>query len=164
MEYEILGIEEGASIEEAKKSLNKIRLSNHPDKVPESERLRATTILRQAESAYKRIKEKNKVNSIFNNLLGPMSSSPFGIMNSSFLEPGFHLGPQFGSFSINDMHNLHDLTKMEGGKNIHTSTYSYQNFNGNVKESGTINGKPMTEDELKQYRKGNRLKVKKHIK
>lgn len=74
MEYEILGIPEDASLEEAKKALNAIRLKNHPDKVSKSQKKRAEIILRQSESAYRRIKDKQKVNSIFDTLL----SSRFG--------------------------------------------------------------------------------------
>lgn len=154
MEYEILGIDEGSSVEEAKKALNKIRLENHPDKVSSDEKERATTMLRQAESAYKRVIEKSKMNNMFQNFLG----ARFGarIMNDEILETGFHMGPSFGSFSIN---NLHD----GGGESVQTSSYSYQNHNGKITESGTINGRPMTEDEMKKNRRGNKLSIHKHI-
>ena len=33
MEYEILGIPENSSIQEAKRAMHKIRLANHPDKL-----------------------------------------------------------------------------------------------------------------------------------
>ena len=111
-------------------------------------------MLRQAESAYKRIKEKSKMNNMFQNFFG----ARFGarIMNNEILETGFHMGPSFGSFSMN---NLHD-----GNENVQTSSYYYQNHNGKITESGTINGRPMTEDEMKKNRSGNNLRIHKHIK
>tara|TARA_B100001989_G_C24544689_1_gene469949 strand:+ start:976 stop:1464 length:489 start_codon:yes stop_codon:yes gene_type:complete len=161
MEYEILGIDEGSTIEEAKKALNKIRLENHPDKVSTFERERATTILRQAESAYKRIKDKSRMNSVFQNFFSTRFGARINTMNDEISESGFHMGPQFGSFSMSDLHNLHKLH--DGSESVQTSSYSYQNHNGKITESGTINGRPMSEDELKKYRHGNNLKVHKHI-
>lgn len=150
MEYEILGIDEGSSIEEAKKALNKIRIENHPDKVSAYEKERATTILRQAESAYKRVKDKTRMNDIFKNFFSSKISARINTINDGFLGNGPHMGPQFGSFSMSNLHNLHDASEA-----VQTSLYSFQNHNGKITESGTINGRPMSEDELKTCRCGN---------
>jgi DnaJ-class molecular chaperone len=158
MEYEILGIDEGSSIEEAKKALKKIRLENHPDKVSEFEKERATTILRQAESAYKRIKDKTKMNNIFKNFFSSRMGR-INTINDAFLGTGPHMGPQFGSFSMSNIYSndIHD------DRSVQTSSYSYQNHNGKITENGTINGRQMSEDELNKHRIGHNLRINKHI-
>ena len=69
MEYEILGIPETSSIEDAKKALNKLRLLNSSDKVNYEETGRATFVLYLAERAYTRIEEKINVRNILENFM-----------------------------------------------------------------------------------------------
>lgn len=69
MEYEILGISETSSIEDAKKALDKLRLLNRPNKVNHEETERATFILYLAERAYIRIEEKINVRNILENFI-----------------------------------------------------------------------------------------------
>tara|TARA_A100001015_G_scaffold29238_1_gene32563 strand:+ start:6147 stop:6611 length:465 start_codon:yes stop_codon:yes gene_type:complete len=153
MEYEILGISEGSSIEEAKKALNKIRLENHPDKVPEYERKRANIILKLAESAYKRVRDKNRINHVFTNLF---NSKMRDHMNDSSLIKAV---PHINSFGKNGFHN----NIYDGIEGVKSSSYSYQNNNGNITESGTINGKPMSEDELNKHRLLSSIKTFRYI-
>ena len=61
MEYSILGINEGASIEQAEKALKIIRIRNHPDKHPhatEQERKEMRRMVLLAEEAFERLKKK----------------------------------------------------------------------------------------------------------
>ena len=74
MEYEILDIPENSSLECAKRAIHKIRLRHHPDKLfnlSESEKEKSAIILRNAESAYKRIKQLKSVGNIIDNLITP---------------------------------------------------------------------------------------------
>ena len=142
MEYEILGIPENSSLDDAKKSLNQIRLTNHPDKLPVSEQLRGNIILRQAESAFMRIKKMKQVESLVSGIV-PRTFRLFNIHNTDEVP---HYGPLRGSVTIKNQ-DPYD-------SNIsHTcTTYNYSNINGKVYEEGTINGRAMTKDELKAYR------------
>lgn len=163
MEYEILGISEFSSTEEAQKALNRIRLENHLDEISPSEKERATIILKQAESAYKRIKDKTKMNDMIKNFLSSRSGIRILPTNDKFIETGFHMGPQFGCFGMSNFHNTDNSNGTDDRKSFQTSYYSYENYNGKVTESGNINGISMTENELKKYRIGNNFKVHKHI-
>ena len=132
MEYEVLGIPEHSSLDEAKAALNRVRIKNHPDKLvnmSRTENEKAAVILAHAESAYKRIKKLKMVDDTMNAMKTIM--------------PQF--GPQFGGFNMNSLFD-------NIGENRQTESYSYQNFNGNVKERGTINGKEMTREELEEYK------------
>ena len=138
MEYDILGIAEDASIDEAKRAIHKIRLTYHPDKLTdasEKEKDKSQKFLILAEKAYKRIKDKQKVNDTI-----------------SLMIPSFH---KFSSPIIpRDVPNFVDWPVMhENRGQIHSSSYSYSNINGKVTESGKINGRKMTDKELYKCRK-----------
>lgn len=136
MEYKVLGVSENASLEDAKRALRRIRIECHTDKlvdaVPAHRKL-AQHARELAELAYERLEKKAKKNQRYslasggNNAVAAFPSvlTPFDLSNA------FHLDPDAYK---NGVH--------------HTSTYQYSNVNGEVKESGTVNGRKMTEQEL----------------
>ena len=130
MEYEILGLKEGASTEEAKKALNKIRLEYHPDKLTNLSRENSdkhARFLMLAENAYKRVKNKNKVN-----------ESIFNFFDTQFTP---------------------NVSKSTSKNTVFASSYSYQNVNGKVHEHGIVNGKPMTAEELSKKRSSSHFSI-----
>lgn len=138
MEYEVLGIPENSSMEEARRAMHKIRLANHPDKLTNvsiNEKEKSQQFLILAEKAYKRIKDKQIVNESI--------SSIFDSRN---------IFSNFSSIIPPDIQHYTDQINT-GQTTVQSSSYSYSNVNGRVSESGIINGKKMDEDELKIYRK-----------
>ena len=117
MEYEILGIPENSSLDDAKKALNNIRLSNHPDKLPVSEQLRGNIILRQAESAFMRIKKMKQVESLVSGIV-PRTFRLFNNIHNTDEVP--HYGPQRGSVSIKNNQDPHDsnLNSLESWESL----------------------------------------------
>ena len=55
---------------------------------------------------------------------------------------------------VNDALSSLSFMQNPGERNVslQISSYSYENLNGNVSESGTINGRPMTNIELERHR------------
>jgi len=136
MEFLILKISEDSNIDYAKKALHKIRKKCHPDKLlnaSKDEQEKSKHILFLAEEAYKRIEQKNKVNTSLENLR--YNKTPF-------INPIETVFPIFNNIF---------LSGIPKSKNTYSTSYSYINNNGNVNEEGTINGRQMTRDELKQY-------------
>tara|TARA_B100000214_G_scaffold375264_1_gene360879 strand:+ start:911 stop:1348 length:438 start_codon:yes stop_codon:yes gene_type:complete len=133
MEYTILGIDKNSSINEAKSALRKIRLENHPDKlinVSSSEKQKALQLLQLSEEAYRRIKEKQEVNQAVNSVMIPTVINNFD----------------------NIFSQMKKFTESNPGNNVSTTSYTYSNINGNVKESGTINGRQMSSHDLQHMR------------
>lgn len=134
MEYKILGLSENATVKEAERALQKIRKQCRPDaltSLPDIERLKNKHFLELAEESFQRIRQKQKVNEALSSLT-PFTRNPFDI------------------FDKVEKH-MSEIKKKQPGS-VQTSSYSYQNINGNVSESGTINGRPMTDIELKRQR------------
>lgn len=134
MEYKILGLSENATVEEAEKALHKIRKQCRAEaltSLPDIERVKNKHYLDLSEESFQRICQKRKVNDALSSLsLAPFMQNPFDIVD-------------------NIERHMSDLKKGKPGS-VQTSSYSYQNINGNV--SGTINGRPMTDVELKRQR------------
>lgn len=136
MEYKILGLSETASVEEAERALRRIHKQCRPEtlaNLPDIERIKNKHYLELAEESFQRICQKRKVNEA----LSSLSMTPF-VRNP------------FDMFDKIERH-MSDLKKKNPGS-VQTSSYSYQNMNGNVTESGTINGRPMTDVELERHR------------
>tara|TARA_B100000482_G_scaffold47114_1_gene31162 strand:- start:1772 stop:2209 length:438 start_codon:yes stop_codon:yes gene_type:complete len=138
MEYSILGIEENSSLTDAKKALKKVRLQCHPDKlvnVCNNEKQNAIRLLQLSEEAYERIKQKHKVNVSVTSLFPAFANTTNAFVN------------------VTNMANAFANTFDSGTQPMqHTSTYSYSNINGHVQESGAVNGRQMSQQELRQYR------------
>lgn len=137
MEFEVLGLDEQCTLKQAKKKLNELRLRYHPDKLVNmnnEEREKATRLLSLSESAFKRISDKKKV------------EQSMSVFSESF--------PQIHSFNFNNLFS--DMENENKSRTTFSSSYTYSNINGVVKENGKINGKEMTDEELKQYRKKNK--------
>ena len=112
MEYSVLGLQEGASMDSVQRALRKIRAKYHPDKhmhvTPEHrDQMRHTVSL--AEEAFDRLQKKEAVNMTIQNVLSPLRG-----FQSTFHTPS--------------------------SANVHTETYTYSNINGQVRERRTVNG------------------------
>lgn len=133
MEYEILGIPEDSSVQNAKRAINKIRLTYHPDKLRDAsaqEQEKSASFLVLAEKAYKRIKQKKIVDDSIASVL-TNTNDPFRMHGFANWMP--------------------DFEAMQNGQ-VHSSSYTYSNVNGKVNEHGTVNGRRMTPEEMKQYK------------
>lgn len=139
MEYEVLGVSENCSIEDAKRAMHKIRLTHHPDKLTDAsqnEKEKSQQFLILAEKAYKRIKDKHKVNESMSSIFNSMNMFPD--ISSVMIPP--------------DISHFTDQVN-RGQTTVHSSSYMYSNVNGQINESGTVNGKKMKEEELQRYRR-----------
>lgn len=141
MEYSILGLNENANLEEAKRAIKTIRVEYHPDKnmnAAESEKTKSRHFLNLANEAYERIKKKIKVNSSLQHFNRHSRFSAFDLFDTD-MQQVFN--------NINEVQVVESMPTM-----VHTSSYRYQNTNGAIQESGTVNGKNMTENELAKNR------------
>ena len=140
MEYSVLGIPNDSSLKDAQKALKEIRAKYHPDRrqnqlesIERQEEMRRFVTL--AEEAFDRIKKHEDVNIACNSLM-------------SFSRPSFD------SFWFPMRSNIQtDLSNAT----THVETYSYSNVNGEIHESGTINGRKLTKDEMEK--KKNKMKI-----
>lgn len=136
MEFSILGIRNEASLDEAKRALRQIRINNHPDKnitatILQLQSLQHLVIL--AEEALHRIEAQKKVTMAVDNAI--------------------HNNKRMRQYHTANLSNIFD--NMDLNNRSQESFCTYQNINGNVQEFGTINGKPMTQEEInhKYYQK-----------
>ena len=129
MEFSILGIRNEASLDEAKRALRQIRINNHPDKNINATILQLQSLqhlVRLAEEAFYRIESQKKVTMAIDNVL--YNNQPMR---------------QYHTTNLSNIFDNMNLNKMS-----QQSSYTYQNINGNVQEFGTINGRPMTQEEI----------------
>tara|TARA_B100002051_G_C16561652_1_gene547861 strand:- start:109 stop:516 length:408 start_codon:yes stop_codon:yes gene_type:complete len=132
MEYLILEVPETSSEDELDRALRRIRARYHPDKGNYSKA--GQKLVQLAEEAHKLILKKR----IVNGALEPfIDNSTFNIFKNMPIRPFAH---------VNDC--IPD-------QRVYESSYSYSNVNGNVRESGQINGNPMSSSELNQCRPRN---------
>lgn len=137
MEYRILDIPENCTLEQATKALRSVRIQYHPDKLvnlPSSEIEKNRRFLNLAEEAFECIRKKMQVHSA----MGSFNVWPDRFDNV-FKNIDAHM-ERMAEFMV---HNSHA---------VHTSTYMYQNVDGDEKESGYVNGQPMSESDLQRHR------------
>ena len=133
MEYKILEVTESASVEELNRALRRIRARYHPDKGNSSEAGRKLVEL--AEEAHRRILKQRQYNGAVDPVFDDSVLSMFQGMRPFAMSPP---------------------SVQPRRRSVHESSYSYSNVNGQVKESGRINGRPMEESEMKHFRPSER--------
>ena len=143
----ILEIPESSGTEDINRALRRIRARYHPDKNNSSEASRR--LVQLAEEAHRSLLSKQMVSSALEPLIGKSRLDIFGNM---LLHPSSQMNASGLDARINELINNPDLN----GRRVHESSYSYSNINGNVNESGRINGRSMNQSELNQYRPHNR--------
>lgn len=117
-------------MDEARRAFNQIRLEYHPDKgthLDAAQSARNARFLRLAEEAYRMLQQKERVRSSIRCVQS----------------------------TLDKMDNVFSKTSMDqmlARRSAHTSSYSYENCNGVVRESGYIDGRPMTEQQLHAQR------------
>ena len=142
MEYKILGIDENDPLDIAQKAMKKIRIKYHPDKLlslPHVEQEKNKSFLILAEEAFEHVRNKHAVRNAM------QSATPFTN----------YMGSIFQDFDscIDQMHRMQShMQETPNASNTYTSVYKYQNMNGKETESGRVNHRPMSDEELKQYR------------
>lgn len=139
MEFSILGIRNEASLDEAKRALRQIRINNHPDKNTNATPLQLQSLkhlVTLAEESYQRIEAQQRVTMAIDNVM--MGNSR---MNNYYKQN------HNGDFLSNLFTNMDLSTGTH-----HSSSYTYQNVNGNVQEFGVINGRPMSQEEMNRQR------------
>ena len=141
MEFSVLGIPENSSLNDAKRALRQIRINNHPDKNKNATPLQIKTLqhlVNLAEEAYQRINSKHLVESVINTVMtGNQNITTYNPpIETDFLSDLFH--------KVNISSPPH--------KYSHQTTYTYQNINGNVQEFGTVNGQPMSKEQLNMHK------------
>lgn len=148
MEYKILGIPENATLEETKKALKKIKVDYHPDKyvnATEEQLKRNLHYIHLAEEAYRQIKEKMRVNNTFKELA--KRNNIFSVFNDT----EHNIVESMQKMQRNIQHPFNFMNMPENSSS--STSYTYKNINGNITESGKINGKNMNVDELRNERK-----------
>jgi preprotein translocase subunit Sec63 len=123
MEYEILNIPEGSSTDVAKQALNKVRKACHPDKHVNVTRTQSDICLKLLHLS-ERAYERIKDKNKVHASLSPLFTFP----------------------------RMPNVPKSITPEHVFTSSYSFQNVNGQVTESGTVNGRVMTQEELQKRR------------
>lgn len=148
MEYSVLGIPNNSSLKDAQKALKEIRAKYHPDRrqnqfesVERQEEMRRFVTL--AEEAFDRLKKHEDVNIACNSLMS--------VSRPSF--DSFRFPMRFNS--ISDIFS--NIQTDSSNATTHVETYSYSNVNGEIHESGTMNGRKLTKDELEK--KKNKMKI-----
>lgn len=137
MEYRILDVSERCTLEDATKSLKRIRVKYHPDKLmnlPQLEKDKNKHFLNLAEEAFECIRKRLEVDTMM---------SKFDIWPERFDNVFRNIDAHVDRMAQYMSHN---------SNSVHTSTYTYQNMDGVEKDSGYINNRPMTDSELQKYR------------
>lgn len=141
MEFSVLGITENSSLDDAKRALRQIRINNHPDKNRNATQLQLQTLqhlVNLAEEAYQRINSKHLVASVIDTV---MTGNQHITTYNPPIQPDF-LSDLFHKVNISSRPDRYS----------HQTTYTYQNINGNVQEFGTVNGKPMSKEQLNMHK------------
>ena len=138
MEYSILGVTESSSIEDVNRALRRIRASYHPDKGDCSDAGRKLVEL--AEEAHRIILNRHRIDAA----IGPLIDRSARDVFQGMQRLPFTMHPLFSRFP-------------EAGQRVHESSYSYSNVNGEVRETGRVNGRPMNESEMRRFRTRERL-------
>jgi len=142
MEYKILNLSESSSVEDAKRALRRIRAKYHPDRGKSSDAARRLVEL--AEEAHDVILRKHRIDGAFGPLIEGLARTPFQGMQTPFAA---------------DPTTSEVLTGFpEPGRRVYESSYSCTNVNGDVQESGRVNGRPMDESEMKRFRPREQLR------
>ena len=141
MEFSVLGISANSSLGDAKRALRQIRINNHPDKNRNATQLQLQTLqhlVNLAEEAYQGINSKHLVASVIDTVMtGKQNITTYNqTIQADFLSDLFH--------KVNISSPQHRYS--------HQTTYTYQNINGNVQEFGTVNGQPMSKEQLNMHK------------
>ena len=126
MEHTVLGISKDASLNDARRALRRIRTECHPDRLETAapEHLELAKKMREcAEIAFERLESVANEKDTRRTVF-PSIPTPFDL-SREFVHPALY-------------------------KNSFHQSYHYSNVNGVVRESGTINGRKMTEKELSE--------------
>ncbi len=145
MEYKILEIPESSSTDEIDRALKRIRAKYHPNRNNSSEA--GQRLVQLAEEARRSLLIRRMASSA----LEP-AASRVDILRKMPINPFEANQPMFDiirNMPLNESVNT-------PGRRVHESSYSYSNINGNVNETGRINGRSMTQSELNQCRPRNR--------
>ena len=157
MEYSILGISDTSTLEDARQALNKVRLAYHPDKgihLDTEQSARNARFLQLAEEAYHNLKQKERVNSSIRHMQNSMDNMLSRMsMDHILARRSAHATSSYS------YENRNGVVRESGGINGQptTTSYSYENRNGVVRESGWINGQPMTTQQLQVHRSTHKL-------
>lgn len=176
MEYKILQVPQNATTSDAHKAYLEILKKCHPDKLvdkSQSEKDKARRLVELAKEAYDTIVANNKarksvldnqplrpffmnfeteVDDIFNRL------NPIDMFHKQ-LEDMKNLQASFQTNQTNRTTQLDQKNRNNVANNkTYTSSYSYSNVNGDVKEEAFVNGKKLSEKELQDYKSKNKIK------
>lgn len=120
----MLSVPRDASVEQLNASLSRIQNKYRNDPSDAGRRL-----VELAEEAYKRIQKKRSISR--------RADRPIPLVDT------FNFARIFDGMT---------REQQDVGPTRHATSYSYVDIDGNVREQGTVNGRPMSEVELQRYR------------